>query len=304
MQRKPRKTPSLPEQEDGDQWWGIAVANHTYFSAGAVSGPGWILLREALRISLLVSGLIVLAAFFAGCATAGNGQMTETTTLPVPSGTMTQISANGTDYPAYLVSPPGGSRHPAIVLMHSFNGLEPGYREMADRMAGDGFVVIAPAWQTYTQRAGDPEVEAVIRSSVATLQKRPDVENTRLGLTGFCAGGRFTMLFLPQVKEFRAGVAWYGFPESIGYTNNTAPSAHIDELTVPMLMIHGSRDQPSPVAGIYNYSARLDGADKYFELKVYQGKPHGFMIVNGSLNREPYAEDAYREMTAFFSRTL
>lgn len=261
-------------------------------------------MRDAQCIPILFTSLLVLTALFAGCATAGNGQATAMTTVPVPSGTMSQISANGTDYPAYLVSPMGGGRHPAIVLMHSFNGLEPGYKGMADRMAGDGFVVIAPEWQTYNQRAGDPEVEAIIRSSVVTLQKRPDVESPRLGLTGFCAGGRFTMLFLPQIKEFQAGVAWYGFPESVGYTNNTAPSAHIGELTVPMLMIHGSRDQPSPVAGVYNYSARLDAADKYFELKVYQGKPHGFMIVNGSLNQEPYAEDAYREMIAFFKRTL
>jgi carboxymethylenebutenolidase len=188
--------------------------------------------------------------------------------------------------------------------MHSFNGLESGYKEMCDRIAGDGFVVIAPEWQTFGQRAGDPEVESVIRSSVTALQSRSDVDSARLGLTGFCAGGRFTMLFLPQVKEFNAGVAWYGFPNSIGYTNNTAPASHISELDAPMLMIHGSRDSPSPIASIYNYSADLDAADKYFELKVYQGKPHGFMIRNGSLVREPFAEDAYANMIAFFRRNL
>ena len=112
------------------------------------------------------------------------------------------------------------------------------------------------------------------------------------------------MLFLPQVKEFRAGVAWYGFPNSLGYTNNTAPAAHISELDAPMLMIHGSRDTPSPITGIYNYSVDLDAAGKYFELKVYQGKPHGFMIANGSLVREDFAEDAYSQMIAFFRRKL
>lgn len=256
------------------------------------------------RIFILLAAALMLGALFEGCTTTGNGQETAMTTTPVPSGTMTLIVANGQNYPAYIATPPEGGRHPAIVLMHSFNGLEQGYKEMADQMAGDGFVVIAPAWQTSNQRAGDPEVESVIRSAVAALRTRSDVEGNRLGLTGFCAGGRFTMLFLPQVKEFGAGVAWYGFPESRGYTNNTAPVEHINELTVPMLILHGSRDQPSPVAGIYNYSTRLDAAEKYFELKVYQGKPHGFMIVNGSLNRESYAQDAYREMIAFFTRTL
>ncbi len=112
------------------------------------------------------------------------------------------------------------------------------------------------------------------------------------------------MLFLPQLKVFKAGVAWYGFPNSIGYTNNTAPASHISELDTPMLIIHGSRDQPSPIAGIYNYSMQLDAADKYFELKVYQGKPHGFMITNGSLVRDDVAEDAYNEMIVFFRRKL
>ncbi len=103
-------------------------------------------------------------------------------------------------------------KHPGIVLLHSFNGLEQGYKVMIDLMARDGFTVIAPEWQTYGRRAGDPEVEAVVRSSVAALQARPEVDASKLGLTGFCAGGRFTMLFLPQVEELNAGVAFYGFP--------------------------------------------------------------------------------------------
>jgi carboxymethylenebutenolidase len=246
--------------------------------------------------------------FLAGCTNSQQDSIAtvitpEPASGPVP-GSMTTIMAAGKTYPAYVAAPGTGGKHAGIVLMHSFNGLEPGYKEMCDRIAGNGFVVIAPEWQTYGQRAGDPEVEAVIRSSVAMLQARTDVDSTRLGLTGFCAGGRFTMLFLPQVKEFKAGVAWYGFPNSIGYTNNTAPISHIRELDAPMLMIHGSRDQPSPIGGIYNYSRDLDAADKYFELKVYQGKPHGFMIANGSLVREPFAEDAYQGMITFFQREL
>ncbi len=259
---------------------------------------------------LIVFSLSILAAsiFLAGCTTSPKeSPPTAVTTVPargpVP-GTMTTIMADGKSYPAYIAAPAAPGRYPGIVLLHSFNGLEQGYKDMCDRIAGDGFVVIAPEWQTFGQRAGDPEVESVIRSSVAALRSRNDVEGTKLGLTGFCAGGRFTMLFLPQVEEFKAGVAFYGFPDSLGYTNNTAPSSHIGELGVPILMIHGSRDQASPVASIYNYSEKLDTAGKYFELKVYQGLPHGFMIVNGSLNRQDYAEDAYGEMISFFRRTV
>ncbi len=217
---------------------------------------------------------------------------------------MITILAGRRSYPAYLAAPATAGQHPGIVLIHSFNGLEQGYKDMCDRIAADGFVVIAPAWQTFSQRAGDNEVEAVIRSSVDTLKARSDVDRSRLGLTGFCAGGRYTMLFLPQVRDFRAGVAWYGFPYNAGFTNDTTPASHIAGLGSPILMIHGSRDQASPVTDIFNYTRELDAADKYFELKEYQGQPHGFMIVNGSLNRADYADNAYGEMIAFFRRKL
>lgn len=259
-------------------------------------------------IPLILACGLIIAAFAAGCTTGQTGSSPEParvtlTPTPVP-GSMIEISAGGKSYPAYLAAPRSPGTHPGIVLVHSFNGLEQGYRDMCDRMAGDGFVVIAPEWQTFSRQAGDPEVEAVIRSSVSALQGRSDVDPARLGLTGFCAGGRYTMLFLPQLDDFRAGVAWYGFPFSRGFTNNTTPASHIPELQSPVLIIHGSRDQPSPVTDVFNYSRSLDAAGKYFELKVYQGQPHGFMIVNGSLSREDYAEDAYGEMTRFFSRKL
>jgi len=265
-------------------------------------------MKRAYILCALCACVLAVTMILAGCVNAQQQNNPAPVTTPAQSGpvpgSMTTIMADGRTYPAYIAAPTMPGKHPAIVLMHSFNGLEPGYKDMCNRMAGDGFVVIAPDWQIFGQRAGDPEVEKVIRSAVATLTSRTDVDGSRIGLTGFCAGGRFTMLFLPQVKEFSAGVAWYGFPNSLGYTNNTAPAAHISELDVPMLMIHGSRDTPSPITSIYNYSVDLDAAGKYFELKVYQGKPHGFMIANGSLVREDFAEDAYSQMIEFFRRKL
>jgi len=255
-----------------------------------------------ILLSFLISCGLILAILVAGCTT---GPQQNQTSLPPPgTGSMTSITADGKIYPAYLAVPSTPGKHPGIVLLHSFNGLEQGYKDMIDLMARDGFTVIAPEWQTYGQRAGDPEVEAVVRSSVAALQARPEVDASKLGLTGFCAGGRYTMLFLPQVQELNTGVAFYGFPYSRGNTNNTTPAEHIGELGDPLLMIHGSGDRPSPVDGIYNYTKELDAAGKYYELKVYQGKPHGFMITNGSLSSDAVAADAYNQMISFFRRML
>lgn len=215
------------------------------------------------------------------------------------------ITSKGQEYPAYSAAPAAEGNYSAIVLIHSFNGFEPGYRDMVDRMAADGFVVVAPQWQTYSRSPPDSEVEALIRNSVSYLEDRGDVDPEKVGLTGFCAGGRYTMLFLPQIEEFKSGVAWYGFP----YTGRTEiqpdePAGQIGQLEDPILIIHGTRDEPSNITDIYRYASELDAADKYFELKVYQGEPHGFMIEEGKLSESFVAQDAYNEMTDFFNRTL
>jgi carboxymethylenebutenolidase len=262
---------------------------------------------------LIACGLVI-AVLAAGCMA---GPQTNATTVPTTTGggdatgaptaaagNMTSLTAMDREYPAYVAAPASAGRYPGLVLLHSFNGLEPGYRTMCDEIAVEGFVVIAPEWQTYGQRAGDDEVEAVIRSAVAFLGNRSDVDTGMLGLTGFCAGGRYTMLFLPQVQEFSAGVAWYGFPYSGGFANGTLPVDLVADLEDPMLIVHGSRDQASNITDIYNYTLELDGADRYFELKVYQGKPHGFMVQNGTLARDDASQDAFAQMISFFRRTL
>ena len=223
----------------------------------------------------------------------------------IQASTVNITSGNKT-YSAYVAAPAEKGNHPGIVLIHSFKGFEPGYQAMVDKMAADGYVVIAPFWQTYSNSPSDAEVKALVIESVNYLQKRPDVDSEKLGLTGFCAGGRYTMLFLPQIKEFDSGVAWYGFPYMGGTElQPQKPASLINQLDAPMLMIHGSRDQFSNITDIYKYAGQLDRADKYFELKIYQGKRHGFMITEtGELSDSFVAHNAYTEMLGFFNRTL
>ncbi|NYT05370.1 MAG: dienelactone hydrolase family protein [Methanomicrobiales archaeon] len=250
---------------------------------------------KRIMLCVVLSAVVLLA----GCVETGDGG-----NGGVQQGTTVAIESGGQSYPAYLASPGAEGSFPAVILMHSFNGLEPGYRDLADRFSGEGYVVIEPEWQTFEQRPGDDVVEQLIRDSITYLGTVSKADPERLGLTGFCAGGRYTMLLLPQIEEFRSGVAWYGFPYSGGFNNETTPAEHIGDLADPILIIHGSRDQPSPVAGIYQYATDLDAAGRYFELKVYQGEPHGFMIENGELSESFAARDAYREMVSFFDRTL
>ncbi len=210
------------------------------------------------------------------------------------------VESGGQAYESYLAAPSEGGPYPGIVLIHSFRGLEEGYRTMTDQFAAEGFVVLAVGWQTFEESPADATVQQLLLDSVAFLSARDDVDPARLGLTGFCAGGRYTMLFLPQIDAFGAGVAWYGFPNS----GETRPADLIDQLDAPMLMIHGTADEPSPITGIYDYATALTEAGKYFELKVYYGEPHGFMLENSQLRQDEVAQSAFDEMASFFARKL
>jgi carboxymethylenebutenolidase len=218
---------------------------------------------------------------------------------------MIDITSGGKAYASYLSAGPGGERKPAVVLIHSFNGLEQGYKDLVDRFAREGFVVLAAGWQTFERSPSDAVVGQLVRDSIALLKTRGDVDPARIGLTGFCAGGRYTMLFLPVIDGLAAGVAWYGFPNAGGSAAQPVkPIDEIGRLQHPLMMIHGSADQASPIAGIFQYATALQQAGKYFELKVYQGLPHGFMVQNGQLWRGDQADDAYGQMVSFFKRTL
>ena len=252
-----------------------------------------------MRSMILLAAVVSLLLLVGGVGAADIG------TAGMRNGTTVNIQSGGQSYPAYITTPEDAGPYPAVVLLHSFNGLEPGYQVMADRLATEGFVVIAPEWQTYARSPQDNVTEALVRDTVAYLETRPEVNESSIGLTGFCAGGRYTMLFLPRIEEFTSGVAWYGFPYSGGQANGTAPAELIDNITDPMLIIHGTADEASPVADIYRYATDLDAAGKYFELKVYQGEPHGFMIgEDGQMVETPVAESAYQEMAGFFKQRL
>lgn len=219
--------------------------------------------------------------------------------LEVESGEV-EVMSGDQAYPSYLAAPTSGGPYPAIILIHSFRGLEEGYRTMSDQLAAEGFVVLAVGWQTFEQSPPDDTVRQLVEDSIAFLGEREDVDPERIGLTGFCAGGRYTMLLLPQIEALGAGVAWYGFPNQ----GSPAPIDLIDQLTAPMLIIHGTADDPSPIAGIYDYATALQESGAYFELKVYYGEPHGFMLEGGQLRQDEIAQDAFNQMADFFHRKL
>lgn len=246
-----------------------------------------------MKIKFLV--LVILTLFLVPFVASAQDEMMAVVSEEV------DITSDGQAYESYLAYPDGDGIYPGIVLIHSFNGMQQGYRDMTDAFAAEGFVVLAVGWQTFERSPSDELVEQLMLDSIDFLSARDDVDPEKLGLTGFCAGGRYTMLFMPQVDAFAAGVAWYGFP------NNGDPvtaSDLVEDLESPMLIIHGTQDRPSPITEIYTYATALGDAGADFELKVYANEPHGFMLVDGELRTDDVGMDAFNEMVDYFSRKL
>ncbi len=106
---------------------------------------------------------------------------------PIRSGTV-EIMSEGL---AYLAEPVEAGKMPAILLIHSFNGLETRLPEYFNDIAKEGYVVLSPQWQTFNKTPADEVMKGLIKESVSYLKTKPDVDANRLGLTGFCAGGRY-----------------------------------------------------------------------------------------------------------------
>ncbi len=232
-------------------------------------------------------------------AATGADAAPEAAILPI-TGEDVDIASGGQAYPSYLAAPTEGGPYPGIVLAHSINGMEPGYRTLSDRLAEEGYVVLALGWQTFERTPPQDTVRGLIEDGIAFLSARSDVDPDRMGLTGFCIGGYYTMLFLPQIDAFDAGVAWYGFP----YRGDPQPADLIGDLDAPMLIIHGTADNPSPIEDIYRYTEALDETGRTFELEVYDGEPHGFMLADGEMRQDEVAMDAFAKMVDFFRRNL
>ena len=87
-----------------------------------------------------------------------------------------KLAADGQAYLSYVAAPSEGGPYPGIILIHSFNGLEDGYRTMTDKFAAQGFVVLAVGWQTFERSPSDDTVRQLVLDGVDLLSARDDVD--------------------------------------------------------------------------------------------------------------------------------
>ena len=219
--------------------------------------------------------------------------------------------------PACLFTPDKQRHKPAIVLLMEAFGLTSHIRDVAARIANEGYVVIAPDLyyrelpnnkfkyeeveqamaMMYRLDFGKP-IEADIRAAVAYVKSQPDVYPDRVGVTGFCLGGGLTFFTACKLSdEIAAAAPFYGMVLDQWIDAVT-------DITVPIYLFFGGADPFIPQARIRQIESRFQELDKDYRLKVYNDADHGFFCHERSSYNRLAAEDSWRELTQFFYKHL
>ena len=230
------------------------------------------------------------------------------------------VNVNGFQIPVYRSMPLGKTDCPVVLVVSEIFGVHEYIADITRRLAQQGFMAIAPELML---RQGDPSSYADMGKLIAeVVSKVPDAQVmddldacvawaasqggnvSKLGITGFCWGGRITWLYAAHNPKVKAGVAWYG--RLNGPVSALNPRHAIDlagQLNAPVLGLYGSADTGIPVAAVEKMQAALatgNEAAKRSSIHVYPNAPHAFHADYRPSYREAEAKDGWQRMLRWF----
>lgn len=258
----------------------------------------------------------VAAALGSGFALATHPVVAKNVVRTDTAGLLAGEIAIGT-LPAYRAQPASGGPFPVVLVVSEIFGVHEYIADVCRRLAKLGYLAIAPE---LFARVGDPrklgnvqEILASIVSKVHDKEVMTDLdacvawakENggdpARLGITGFCWGGRQTWLYAVHNPAVRAAVAWYGRID--GETNDRTPQWPLDiaaDLKVPVLGLYGGQDQGIPLADVEAMQTALEKAGGRSRIHLYPDAPHAFHADYRPTFRKEAAEDGWQRLQAWF----
>lgn len=226
--------------------------------------------------------------------------------------------------PAYFATPANVEHPPLILVIQEIFGLHEHIRDICRRFAHEGYMAVAV--ELY-QRQGDAgsytDMSALIKDIVS---KVPDeqvladldasvqwaaaqgADTARLGVTGFCWGGRLTWMYAAHNPRCKAGVAWYGKlttghgPLQVSNPIDIAASVH-----APVLGLYGGKDASIPQADVHSMQAALKqggAAAQASEIVVYPESGHAFYADYRPSYQQANAHDAWSKAVSWFGKYL
>lgn len=269
--------------------------------------------RQALAGSVVVAGYALAAQPLSATAIATPDQ-------GLDAG-MVRFATGGIEMGAYRAKPKGRRNLPVIIVVQEIFGLHEWIRDIVRRLAQAGYYAIAP---DLYQRQGDATKVADFKtlyseivSKVPDAQVMADIDAlvrfvpgdggnaARLGITGFCWGGRITWLYAAHNPKLRAGVAWYGRVKGAGTELQPHnPIEQVADMKAPVLGLYGARDKGIPVADVEAMNAALKAAKKPSAIHLYSEADHGFLADYRPSYNEAAARSAWSRALAHFKKHL
>ena len=223
------------------------------------------------------------------------------------------------EMPAYFARPASASNPPVILVAMEIFGLHQYIKDVTRRLAKLGALAVAPDY--YFRKGTDLTKIADIKELLPIVNAKPDAElltdldatvawaksqggdTSRLGIVGFCRGGRNVWEYAAHNAGLKAAVAFYGpltdVPNPLWPKN---PTQLAPEMKAPVLGLYGEADTGIPVASVEAMKAALAENKKTAEFKIYPGAPHGFHADYRPSYRKDAAEDAWAQMQAWFKK--
>jgi carboxymethylenebutenolidase len=218
--------------------------------------------------------------------------------------------------PVYVAEPTAPGRHPAVIVVMEAFGLNAHIEDVTRRIAAEGYVALAPDIYYRSlpdnkvgydelpkaiglmQKVDDKKVVADLRAALDFLGARPNVNGAKIGITGFCMGGRLSFLAACELPDRIAAAApFYG-----GGIAGLLPKA--GAIRAPLHLFFGERDDFIPQDQVKAIDAKLRELGKTFALDNYAGAYHGFFCNERASYNEKAAADAWTKLKAFFRANL
>ncbi|WP_312240890.1 dienelactone hydrolase family protein [Pantoea sp.] len=230
----------------------------------------------------------------------------------------TSVPSQGENMPAYFAKPKeSDGALPVVLVVQEIFGVHEHIRDLCRRLALEGYLAVAP--ELYF-REGDPndyhDIPTLFKelvSKVPDTQVLSDLDHVanwaarnggdirRMGITGFCWGGRISWLYAAHNPQLRAAVAWYG--RLTGDKTLKQPKHPIDvavDLTAPVLGLYGGQDEGIPLESVEQMRQALRAANANAEIVVYPDAGHAFNADYRPSYHAEAAKDGWSRMLTWF----
>ena len=275
--------------------------------------------RRQFLARMTAAGVGLAGFAIAANPVAGEVITTATSGLAVADG---KVPSGDFQVPIYEARPATAGKYPVVLVIPEIFGMHEHIKDVTRRFAKEGFLGIT--FEPYAREGGVlhlPDIESVrkvvdsvpdgrvmgdLDALVAYAKQHPAVRADRIGVTGFCRGGMYTLLFAAHSREVKAAVAWYGQlrPAKTPGIRTVGPLDVATQINSPVLGLYGEADLGIPVADVKEMEAALKAAGKTAEFVIYPGAPHAFFADYRPSYRAEAAKDAWGRCVAWFNKCL